>query len=51
MVRMRMLKASQFVSAAPLQSSLTYIQSKVLIGSICYHMAITASIHVKKQLD
>lgn len=43
-----MLQASQSVSAAPLQSSLTYIQSKVLIGSTYYHMAITASIQVKK---
>ena len=46
-----MLQASQSVSTAPLQSSLTYIQSKVLIGSTYYPMAITASIHVKNQLD
>ena len=51
MVRTRMRQASQSVSAAPLQSSLTYIQSKVHIGSTYYHMAITAGIHVKKQLD
>jgi len=51
-----MLQASQSVSTVPLQSSLTYIQSKVLTGSTYYRMAITVRSHVgekkkRKQLD
>jgi len=44
-----MHQASQSVSTAPLQSSLTYIRSRVLIGSTYYHMAITVRSHVGKK--